>query len=119
MGMMLKAECGNCGYETIELFVGGGVKNFMERCAAPAFCARCREVVTANVKGQGPYNCDDCGAEVRIYGDPSLQGEILGEYPVFYWNIPDGDTFILPDAKYRCPRCKQLDLRFVHAGFWD
>lgn len=119
MGSMVKAECDNCGYESLELFLGAGMMNFKTACDVPAMCFSCRDVVTVNVLEAPPYQCDFCEDTVRLYSDPWLIGQVDRTYPVFTWSLDEDSAYILPSGTYRCPRCKQMYMRFFIAGNWD
>jgi len=118
MGSVFCANC-TCGYESEDLFLGGGMMNFHEVCNAPALCESCEEIILLNYLAPAPYRCSKCKREALFYDTPSLKGELLAKLPVFAWQVLGDKTFTLSDAYYACPKCKQKNLRFYDVGSWD
>ncbi len=125
MGSILRATCG-CGFDSTNLYVGGGRVNFGTICRVPAICSKCGDLVTVNYLEAGA-RCPKCGSAVTTYDDLTLRanpGESFGQDTeldsVFSWRIPNTqDDFYLPMAQYLCPRCRKLNMRFHQAGTWD
>jgi len=118
MGSILQAKC-SCGFNSEGLFVGGGFRNFLKVCSAPALCKRCSAIVVLNYLKK-KNKCPSCKSEVIFYNDFSLQRKTKKEYPLFDWNIgEDEGSFILPDTKYYCPKCNKLKMKFIRSGSWD
>lgn len=115
---MVMAKC-NCGFMSGEILLGGGMMNFHEVCNAPAICKDCGVLFTGNWMLDEPPNCPECGKQALYYDDPSIHGKALGKHAVFDWHTPDGRTFILPNAAYYCPQCKQMQMNFILVGMWD
>lgn len=124
MGTILEARC-ECGLG-VSILAGGGMSNFETVCYAPALCPSCRKIVAANYL-DSDRRCPQCGGDITFYnhsslrepGEPTSPGEDEGN-AVFSWYLDDGrGAFLLPDARYICPQCGKVALRFAHAGFWD
>ena len=122
MGNIFRGLC-QCGFDTNEIFVGGGFVNFMDTCNAPAICPHCNEFLIRNYMKKNAARCPGCHSIVTFYDDPSLQRPSTGtdEYDyLFIWRIADKDEFFkLPDTKYLCPKCRNMTLRFEDKGCWD
>jgi hypothetical protein len=119
MGDILRAAC-SCGFQSDALFVGGGMRNFMTFCGAPALCSSCSELHVLNYLDPRP-SCPECGRPVSFYNDPQLTSEFKvggSAEPVFSSRL-EASTFLLLDVFYRCPRCDHFDMRFEPVGNWD
>lgn len=121
MGEIIKAIC-TCGFESENIFAGGGFQNFQTTCTAPAICLNCRKFLIKNYKKKHE-KCPDCGKGVTFYNNPSLQiqtDESKKSRVIFSWHISGkrGD-FQLPDTQYLCPRCGKMTLTFIVIGNWD
>jgi len=121
MGTIIKAIC-KCGFESEDIFAGGGFSNFQNTCTAPAICINCKRFLIKNYKKKHE-RCSDCGKEVTFYNDPSVRTQIdesekSGD--IFSWPIDDqrGD-FKLPNTRYLCPKCGKMTLEFAVVGNWD
>jgi Zn finger protein HypA/HybF involved in hydrogenase expression len=115
MGSSVYAKC-PCGFVD-EFSIGGGMRDFQERCAFPSLCAKCGRMVEANLLG-APPRCPKCrSTSVTPYDDDSLVG-VKGQYEVAGWNMEEelGRQLSLTDGTYRCPKCNALTLRFEHTG---
>jgi hypothetical protein len=55
MGSILKVKC-SCGYESEELLLGGGFRNFMTECAGHFYCDHCGIVSKANILSKSGSN---------------------------------------------------------------
>ena len=120
MGQILQARC-KCGFQSEELYAGGGFFDFIDNLHAPALCGQCQQLVMLNYL-YSDERCPTCGGEVIYYNDPSLQEppERKEQPIIFNWRIRDSDTFfILPDTHYLCPRCGQKRMKFFDCGCWD
>jgi len=118
MGSILIAEC-DCGFKSKEIYAGGGVANFETECAAPAVCKNCSSFLVLNYLRK-KNKCPNCKSEVTFYNDPSIQKKTNTENTVFDWYFEEYQhTFVLPDTKYYCPKCKKFNLRFISLGCWD
>lgn len=71
MGSILKAIC-KCGFESEDIFAGGGFQNFRTTCNAPAICLKCKKLLVKNYL-QKHEKCPDCGENITFYDDPKLQ----------------------------------------------
>jgi hypothetical protein len=121
MGSKLRGLC-RCGFDTGDIFAGGGFVNFMETCNAPAICVNCSEFLVRNYMARDTAVCPGCEGKVTFYDDPSVQaplGEKRYDY-LFVWRITDKDEFFkLPDTNFLCPKCKKMTLVFEEVGSWD
>ncbi|MEA3497266.1 MAG: hypothetical protein U9R42_14660 [Bacteroidota bacterium] len=120
---MLKAECG-CGYESEELLLGGGFRNFMTECALPFYCDHCETVFTRNILnefGIKKFNrCPKCKRKVSYYGEirDALLDEEDNDY-VFDWRINDFNRYFLLEGHHHCPKCKKDKVKFYLTACWD
>jgi Zn finger protein HypA/HybF involved in hydrogenase expression len=122
MGNILRGSC-RCGFDTDDIFVGGGFMNFMDTCNAPALCLSCNEFLVRNYIKKGTARCPACHKSVTFYDDPSLsdQSTQTEEFDwLVTWRIADRNEFFkLADTRYLCPQCKQMTLVFKDRGNWD
>lgn len=122
MGGIIKAHC-KCGFESEDIYAGGGRSNFLEVCNAPAICLNCNIFLIKNyMKEQS--NCPKCRKKVVFYNDPQVQEQASESYEsyndIFSWNVSDEKgEFRLPDTKYLCPKCKEMTMEFLDIGNWD
>jgi len=93
MGTIIKATC-QCGFESWNIFAGGGFTNFMPDLAAPAFCKKCKALVVSNYLSKKP-KCPKCKGKIVFYNDKTLREEDSRE-DVFTWRSDDGENFRLP-----------------------
>jgi DNA-directed RNA polymerase subunit M/transcription elongation factor TFIIS len=122
LGSIIRAVC-DCGFESQDIFAGGGFVNFMTDLAAPALCQHCHSLIVANyLENRG--NCQKCGNIIVFYNDPSLRVSnnkgTNNERYVFYWRLPDEQgEFALVDTLYFCPKCNKMMMKFIDVGCWD
>ncbi len=122
MGTIIRGRC-QCGFDTKDVFAGGGFVNFMDTCNAPAVCLDCGEFLVRNYINRNNVRCPGCNKLVTFYDDPSVfehwQEAKEHDY-LFTWRIADKDEFFkLPDARFLCPKCKKMTLIFEDRGKWD
>lgn len=121
MGSIIKAVC-KCGFESGDIFAGGGFQNFQTTCMAPAICLNCRKLLIKNYTKEHE-KCPDCGREVTFYNDPQVQtqtNESKKTRDIFSWHTNDErEDFQLPDTQYLCPKCGKMTLTFILIGNWD
>ena len=124
MGSMLISQC-KCGLESDELYVGGGMMDFNEKCWTPCYCDKCKLVMTINIltiEGKkGYYRCTKCRKRVNYYGEVGEETfEDDGVNYVFDWGIGDMEKrYFLKEQSYHCPKCKEENLQFHSVGNWD
>ncbi len=122
MGNILRGLC-QCGFDTTEIFVGGGFTNFMHTCNAPAICLHCDELLVRNYVERNTARCPRCRNTVTFYDDPSVEGpwtETGGyDYLVSLRIADTGKFFKLADTEHLCPKCKNMTLIFEDKGRWD
>ncbi len=113
MGSIIKGICEKCGYETKDLYYGGGFANFTTCCDYPTLDKVEKELTMANIMDK---------KEV-IKQNPNL---------VFYDNkaLIDKDSqkgagyeewgeYKLYNQGYLCPKCNKFKLGFSGVGCWD
>ena len=117
MGSSVIAKC-TCGFETPPLMIGGGMMNFMEFCAFPAYCAKGSHLVTVNMF-DNPLRCSKRHKAPPVpYIDESLTKE-RGVKIVAEWNFEDRELE-LTDGQYFCPSCHEFTMTFIEGGvMWD
>ena len=120
MGSILQGHC-KCGFDTGDIFAGGGFLNFQKTCNAPAICIKCSKFLIKNYMKKETVKCPTCRGKVTFYNDSTLQRPTVKvEFDeIFSWNIDDESLFTLPNTKYLCPKCKKMTLVFGHGGCWD
>ena len=122
MGNIIKAVC-ECGFESGDIFAGGGFLNFQTIFSAPTICLNCNRFLVKNYMKK--YSkCPICRKKVTFYNDPSVQIQInesyKKSYDVFSCYVSDEKgEFRLPDTRYLCPKCGKMTLKFVSFGCWD
>jgi len=117
MGTIIKATC-QCGFESKDIFAGGGFANFMTELAAPAFCNKCKSLIVSNYRSKNP-KYPKCKGKISFYNDKTLQ-EGESEEDIFSWSLPNEEgEFRLADTSYLCPKCKEMKMRFMVVGCWD
>ena len=114
MGSSVVAVC-PCGYKTPPLMIGGGMSNFNEYCAFPAYCAKGNHLLTINLFD----NSRRCHrAKPTPYDNAALVGD-LGENVVASWKFGE-QSAVLTDGHYFCPDCHNNTLQFSNYGLmWD
>jgi hypothetical protein len=119
MGLSVCAAC-PCGYEPPLLMIGGGMMNFQEFCAFPAYCAEGGHLVTVNMFDDPPRCPRHARAVPRPFDDAELRGDTGGD-PVATWTMPGSERhLVLTDGRYLCPKCHGFSLRFSDGGMlWD
>ena len=122
MGSTIQGVC-KCGFDTGTFNAGGGFRDFITNCSAPAVCLHCNKFVVKNYM-KTYSRCPTCRKKVTFYNDSRLQKQPKktdNQYKdAFSWNVNDEKgTFRLPETRYYCPECKQMALEFIHVGCWD
>jgi hypothetical protein len=117
MGSIVKALCG-CGYE-MEMYPGGGMRNFTTHCNFPFFCPHCAIMFEGNLFNKR-IACPKCKA---INGIPYDSNRICSRRGrrVYEWGFGDdtGRRPDLTDGDYLCPVCGRFTMTFVDVGCWD
>ena len=114
MGSIIKAIC-QCGFESEDIYAGGGMADFMTRLSAPAYCKKCHSLVVSNYLSKRS-RCPKCRGRVIFYNNKELQISENQE-EVFSWAISnEEDVFRLPKTLYLCPRCGKMKLEFHDIG---
>ncbi|MBT7087989.1 hypothetical protein HN928_03400 [bacterium] len=121
MGSIIRAHC-KCGFESEDIYAGGGMMNFHEICNAPAICLHCNTFLIKNYMKK--YSkCPKCRKKVTFYNDSQVQEKVSESdesyYDIFSWDMEEKGTFFLLNIQYYCPKCKKKSLKFVDIGNWD
>ncbi len=114
MGSIVQAKCSECGYNAMDLTIGGGMMNFTTFCGFPVCCNECHQVSSPNLLDD-PIKCMECeSTDVMPYDDARLRhGE--GTRSVAGWHLEElGRDLELTDAHYYCPACGSFTLNFDH-----
>jgi len=121
MGGIVQARC-DCGFESENLFLGGGMLNFETYCGVPVLCKTCGSLQVVNLLDPCCC-CGTCHGPVEFYHKvvprtaPELRETLTNR--LFSWRLGGGDTLVLPDSGHLCPRCHEQHMRFVDTGRWD
>ena len=126
MGSVIQARC-PCGFESGQIFAGGGFKNFEQVDAAPALCMTCMQLVVMNYY-DNDSKCPSCGERVTFYKDPKLQAPDQkmqdlrqSRFPVdrLRAEMLAREVYGNPDVQYLCPKCGKFTMKFFCVGDWD
>ena len=122
MGSILQSQC-KCGYESDDLYLGGGMMNFPSYCEIPCYCDECEIVFSKNIltkeakQGEGRIRCVKCRKKVSYYGN-IVNDDYNKEYHM-EWYIGDGKTYFLKGDNQHCPKCKKKKLQIYPVGNFD
>jgi len=110
MGSIIRAVC-ECGYDSGDIYQGGGFLNFMKEDIEPAYCRKCKKLVIANHMLKHP-KCPDCKGKIVFYDNQELWSEDskLG----YCWG-----NVVIPFDKCFCPQCGKKTMKFQDVGLWD
>jgi len=112
MGFLLDGTCA-CGHAVRGLTVGVGMKHGPETWLSPCACARCRAIVSANVRAD-PVTCPKCRSKSVVpLVDPGAGCEDDEAFPSCQASEP------LMERAFACPKCGAKALRFRFSGMWD
>lgn len=117
MGSVLIAKC-SCGFESGDLYLGGGFENFSEVCDVPCLCRNCNSLVVKNYL-EKYSRCNNCNQLLLYYDNPVLRKSNKTKGIVFDWDNNSKGQFILTNSKYYCPKCKKFKMKFIWTGDWD
>lgn len=122
MGTILRGVC-ICGFDTGEIFAGGGFLTSSDMCNAPALCPACSEFLVRNYLKKDTTVCPGCHGRVTFYDDPSLYATpraVEGDGFLFTWKLANKDGYFrLPRTGFYCPKCKNMTLLFADKGTWS
>ncbi len=114
MGSILTAKCGNCGYNSCDLYYGGGMTNFDIYCGYPVVNYDKDEIEMENIFEKEKILIDN--NKLLFYDSGSLiNKEAIVEGNIHQW----GDEYIHCGKVYFCPKCKEYKLEFIAMGYWD
>jgi len=83
MGTTIKAIC-ECGFETRDMYLGGGMSNHTTMCSFSNYCKSCKSFFLANMFND-KIICPECKSEETVpYNDPRLVKEL--SKTSFEWN---------------------------------
>lgn len=119
MGSKVRAIC-DCGVNK-EILIGGGMSTFKYISYFPCLCINCNDVVEVNLLQKNFY-CPDCNSDNVIPYDADRLKGIEGDRVIISWNIKValGRELKLTNGRYKCPKCKKMNLRFLGSFFnWD
>jgi hypothetical protein len=122
MGNILRGTC-TCGFDTGDIFAGGGFITHSDMCNAPAVCPVCSEFLVRNYLKKDTTLCPGCHGRLTFYDDPSLftpPPVIEGDGNLFTWKLANREGhFKLPRTNFFCPKCKKMTLVFEDKGNWS
>jgi hypothetical protein len=119
-GSIVTATCGNCGYESGDLFLFGGKANFKTVSKFPAYCANKKAIVLVNLMAE-KLESKACPGQAPVpYTEPRMIQNPDAK-TIASWNMPEpkNKQVVLTDGDYFCPRCGQFQLHFRKLGNWD
>ncbi len=117
MGTAVVGRC-KCGYETKEMFLGGGRMNFQSHCGFPYYCQDCQILFEANIYED--VICSECKNSNVISYDDARACQFM-ERSVFDWNTDHklGRNLKLSASNNLCPKCGNFDLSFAMTMMYD
>jgi len=138
VGSILRSYC-SCGYQSDDLYVGGGMRDFGMSIQVPYSCDNCQTVDTTNllsktkndpflVKLRQKLRCTKCRRVVQFIGELEQNsfGDHTEESNIFEWRLsldseefPSNKVYSLSDESYHCPNCKNTSMKFISIGNWD
>lgn len=125
MGSIIKPIC-SCGAPFKQLFLGGGMMNFLKVCSVPGVCMNCGTIIETNILAKS-HRCSKCKNKMTLLGEViSFEEETEHFYTsenhyVFSWGIDSmlDRNYVLENKLYHCPKCKEETLKFEDQGCWD
>jgi len=129
MGSVLQAKC-SCGFESDELFLGGGMMDMGAICNIPYYCDHCEIVGTINILKKNTdellhrelkkdIKCKKCRRKIQYYGEISEDNFESQEDYAFDWSFGFDKRYLLHDKLYHCPKCKKEKMKFYMTACWD
>ena len=119
MGSSVLGYC-NCGYETGEILIGGGMRNHETYCGFPHYCLDCKHLFTGNIFDQS-VSCPKCKSKNVVSYDDRRACQYM-EYSIVDWNVKRrlGRELLLSAENNICPKCGEYAL-FFRTGMtnWD
>lgn len=117
MGTIIKASC-ECGYETNNMYLGGGMTNHTTVSMFPNYCKDCKSLFQANMFDENIV-CQQCRSIDTVpYNNPSLVKDL--SITSFDWNSGTKNSPLkLSRENSFCPNCEKYSLKFVSTGMWD
>ena len=113
MGSIIKGSCQNCGYETKNLYYGGGFANFKTCCNYPVLDKDKNEVGMANIMNKEEVVKQN--PNLVFYDDETLSDEKSQNRDSYHqW----GDYKLCRQGNL-CPKCNKFTLGFSPVGNWD
>jgi hypothetical protein len=113
MGSILKGICKNCGYETEDLYYGGGFMNFETYCDFPGIDNEKKVIEMKNIMEREKVNKEY--PNFIFYDNESLLDKKLQRKE----NYHEWSEYKLYSEGYLCPKCNQFNLGFLGIGNWD
>ncbi len=121
MGSLITPHCSNCKFPFKQMMVGGGMKDFLESDKIPFSCYDCGTLTVRNLGSQS-NRCSKFRREMVVLGK-EVYNINSDEYwnCVFDWRIGSiGEHgYVIMNENYKCPKCKDMSLKFEPTGMWD
>ena len=112
MGSIIKGSCQNCGYETKNLYYGGGFANFKTCCDYPVLDKDKNEVAMANIMNKEEVVKQN--PNLVFYDDETLSDDKSQNRDSYHqW----GDYKLCRQGNL-CPKCNKFTLGFSGVGCW-
>ena len=119
MGSSTVGKC-DCGFETEELLLGGGMMNFDTVCLFPHYCQNCTSLFNENIYNKDLI-CPKCKSKNVISYDDKRACSFMKD-EVFSWNTQSnlGRDLKLSADNNLCPKCGSFTLNFMPSLLlWD
>jgi hypothetical protein len=113
MGSIVKGKCYNCGYETKDLYYGGGFMNFITCCDYPVLDKITKEIIVANIMEREAVIKQN--PNLVFYDEKSLSDKKLRNRDHYH----EWGEYKLYNNGYLCPKCDHFSLGFEMSGCWD
>jgi hypothetical protein len=113
MGIILKGICKNCGYETENLYYGGGFRNPETCCNFPGIDKVKKVIRMKNIMDKEKVRKDF--PYFTFYNNKSLFDKSLQNREAYHeW----GDYKLYFNG-YLCPKCTNFSIEFMPVALWD
>ena len=111
MGTIITAKC-NCGFDTGEMYLGGGMVSHTRVNAFPNYCKDCKSLFVANMYNE-TIICNKCKSSNTV---PYNNADVVKNLDEISFTLGE---FRLSAKNSLCPECNQFSLEFVFDGMWD
>jgi len=113
MGVIIKGQCPKCGYQTKNLYFGGGMSNFQFCCDYPVLNKTRKSIEMRNIIRKAEVLEEE--VHILFYDDINLS---TNESDKTAHQITWCDYKLSADGNY-CPNCSNFNLEFIVQGHWD